>query len=856
MAASIVAGPPVAGSAAAPLPLARGWPRRTRWCRPWWCRSCRRRSPCRSGSRHPPGSRPGRRAGRCRTPPPPPPPLSLILPLEGVGVLLVPCTLCHRGRGKGDGDDEREGEQAPDRAHRGIRSRKAARPSRRRRGAARPRLTRQCPPGYFVRAALVAVALLAAGWLVAGLRASDAGVRGGARSSTRRTGEISPAEVDARARPPARRPTLQRGQGARDQRGHPALGRAAAPTRPRDWPSRSWTRSRRTWTPGSRSGRHRWRRGDRAASRAGRSAEVRRLDPLRARALERLDPERGRLLMSATDGQAVGPRAAAGEPQRHRELQVRLDYPLPGPARGGRAAPPCSYAAGASARVLAIRSLTFVVDGEVQPVMAQRMPRADVFKALHPGIDPYARPELDSDPGFAEDPELRSFRSGFWGLVRLGRGPAGGERELLLRATPRGRQPRWRPSSARIAIDGALADAGGRPGAGAGRRAVRGDLHGHLRPAAGAAPAPARLDPRADASQLGLRDQRRLLEPRAASRPSSEAVAGRPALRRSRARRGGCTSTTTSSGRSRWPRAAADYVAMADQDDFWHPDKLETLLAEIGSAQLVYSDARIIDRDGELIADTYWSMRRNNHDEPLVAADGQLRDRRGLAVPARAARLRAALPAAPVRALPRPLDRRSRARCSGDIAFVDRPLYDYVQHGGAVLGHAGANWMPPLRDRLGWLKKDPQGARAQLAAALLRGLLPADAVHDHPRDALRPSHDRRPAPRARRGSRARSARRSRWPTSPGGRARELRRRAGDARRRDRAVLRVRLAAPRGGGHRRARAPPPAPAHRRPPADDARCPRPAAGIPTTSPSAPWPPRSRRSSWRCATTPRSG
>ena len=41
----------------------------------------------------------------------------------------------------------------------------------------------------------------------------------------------------------------------------------------------------------------------------------------------------------------------------------------------------------------------------------------------------------------------------------------------------------------------------------------------------------------------------------------------------------------------------ADYVAMADQDDFWHPDKLETLLAEIGRAELVYSDARIIDRE-------------------------------------------------------------------------------------------------------------------------------------------------------------------------------------------------------------------------------------------------------------------
>jgi hypothetical protein len=28
---------------------------------------------------------------------------------------------------------------------------------------------------------------------------------------------------------------------------------------------------------------------------------------------------------------------------------------------------------------------------------------------------------------------------------------------------------------------------------------------------------------------------------------------------------------------------------------------------------------------------------------------------------------------------------------TGEIAYVDRPLYDYVQHPGAVIGHAGAN---------------------------------------------------------------------------------------------------------------------------------------------------------------------
>jgi hypothetical protein len=43
------------------------------------------------------------------------------------------------------------------------------------------------------------------------------------------------------------------------------------------------------------------------------------------------------------------------------------------------------------------------------------------------------------------------------------------------------------------------------------------------------------------------------------------------------------------------------------------------------------------------------------------------------------------------------------ALARGDVAFVDRALYDYVQHGGAVLGHADANRMTPLADRVrGW----------------------------------------------------------------------------------------------------------------------------------------------------------
>jgi glycosyltransferase involved in cell wall biosynthesis len=66
--------------------------------------------------------------------------------------------------------------------------------------------------------------------------------------------------------------------------------------------------------------------------------------------------------------------------------------------------------------------------------------------------------------------------------------------------------------------------------------------------------------------------------------------------------------------------ASADYVALADQDDRWDPDELETLLEAIGGGQLVYSDARIVDSDGRVLSDTYWQVRRNNHTDTGAAS--------------------------------------------------------------------------------------------------------------------------------------------------------------------------------------------------------------------------------------------
>ena len=151
----------------------------------------------------------------------------------------------------------------------------------------------------------------------------------------------------------------------------------------------------------------------------------------------------------------------------------------------------------------------------------------------------------------------------------------------------------------------------------------------------------------------------------------------------------------------------ATYIAPADQDDRWHPDKLATLLAEIGDARLAYSDARVVGGDGRVLADSYWGRRDNNHTSllSLLVANAVT----GAASLFPTALLEDALPFPPAQfahfhdhwlALV--------ALSLGDIAFVERPLYDYVQHGDATLGHAAANRMPGMRERLGALRRDPR----------------------------------------------------------------------------------------------------------------------------------------------------
>lgn len=160
--------------------------------------------------------------------------------------------------------------------------------------------------------------------------------------------------------------------------------------------------------------------------------------------------------------------------------------------------------------------------------------------------------------------------------------------------------------------------------------------------------------------------------------------------------------------------AEAAFVALADQDDRWHPAKLELLVASIGPAWLAYSDARVVHQDGALESPTYWTERRPNHTD--LASLLITNTVTGAASLFRRELLDRALP------FPPRLGTQWHdhwlalvALAAGRITYVDRPLYDYVQHGAAVVGHSAANprrERRPWRERLRMLREDWRSAFA------------------------------------------------------------------------------------------------------------------------------------------------
>ncbi len=373
-------------------------------------------------------------------------------------------------------------------------------------------------------------------------------------------------------------------------------------------------------------------------------------------------------------------------------LHVSLDVPLPREVRIGKGT--AVFVAGTCfCPGERISTLEFVVDGCAQALSAFGMPRLDFFASLHPDLDPYAAAALTTDPGSEDDPQLRGYASGFWGLAVVS-GPAGDRVTLALRAGlasgatseapvdtleiagPIGDPVAWSPIDNEDAV--AICMATYNPPPELFHRqveSIRAQTHENWICVISD-------DCSDEAGTTTIRTE----------------IGNDPRFVISRAPRRLGFYGNFERALAMAPRAAR-YLAPADQDDRWDPEKLSVLLSRIGTAKLIYSDARVVSRDGTVLADTYWSTRRNNHSDLLsllvanaVTGAASLLDREVLDY-----------------ALPFPPPQFAHfhdhwlalvARSIGEIDFVDRPLYDYVQHGAASLGHAAANQMPSLRERL------------------------------------------------------------------------------------------------------------------------------------------------------------
>ena len=129
----------------------------------------------------------------------------------------------------------------------------------------------------------------------------------------------------------------------------------------------------------------------------------------------------------------------------------------------------------------------------------------------------------------------------------------------------------------------------------------------------------------------------------------------------------------------------APLLALCDQDDRWHPDKLAALRDAIGSRPLACSDARLTDGRGSVLSEELWPGRRFDSESLASCLISNAIPGASMLFRREVAELALPFPSVPGWAFH---DRwlAAVAMALGPVAYVDRPLYDYVQHPGGVLG--------------------------------------------------------------------------------------------------------------------------------------------------------------------------
>jgi glycosyltransferase involved in cell wall biosynthesis len=135
------------------------------------------------------------------------------------------------------------------------------------------------------------------------------------------------------------------------------------------------------------------------------------------------------------------------------------------------------------------------------------------------------------------------------------------------------------------------------------------------------------------------------------------------------------------------------YIALADQDDIWHADKLQLCLIALKSAEqkspgnpvLVHSDLRVVNASGEEIAPSLMKYQRLDPARTQFASQLISNTVTGCTSLMNMALLEKALPVPP-QAVMHDWWLSLVASAFGKLVFVPRPLVEYRQHGRNTLG--------------------------------------------------------------------------------------------------------------------------------------------------------------------------
>jgi glycosyl transferase family 2 len=364
------------------------------------------------------------------------------------------------------------------------------------------------------------------------------------------------------------------------------------------------------------------------------------------------------------------------------ELRVELESPLPRSWPVGSAGALFCYGT-CHHPPAAVRAIEIVVDGIAQPVAALNMPRADLIATPAPDA---AGPSAPAHGGAGRC----RYRSGFWGTVGVSAPSGPGAVELQAAVTVAG-GARWVVPLARVEVlERAAPTVDG------------GDWEAGV-----IAVCMATCDPDIGLFRAQVDSLRAQTDPRwrcliSDDCSGEESFAEILTVLDADPRFVVCRSPRRLGFYRNFERALmmvpdeAQLIALCDHDDRWDPDKLRTLRDALGEAQLVYSDQRLVDAAGRLLRDTLWKGRRNNHTDlaSLLVANTIT----GAATLFRRDVARRALPFPDTPGLQFHDHWIGLvALASGAVGYVDRPLYDYVQHRGAVFGEVTLGGPAPRR---------------------------------------------------------------------------------------------------------------------------------------------------------------